>query len=278
MEPSPTPPRDALQVRRPSFELSPDLPHYWFGGDAFATHYMNALSSVFPDGEAFFVRSVQRFRDQIREPELQRAIQGFAGQEAQHSHQHDSHLELLVAQGYTALVRLNRMADKGMRFGNRHWPRFSLASTAAIEHLTALLARRILADGSHFTSAMDPRMAALWRWHAVEEAEHKAVAYDVLQRVAPSHALRSFALMLNSVGLFVEMLARTLYMLGVDGVLFRRATLSEGWRFLFGREGLLRGHGRDYTAWYRRSFHPTQIDDSALIEAWSPGIGASPSP
>ena len=268
----------ALQVRRPSFALAPDLPQYWNGGDPFATHFLNSLSSVFPDGEAFFVRSVQQFRDRIDDPSLLRAIQGFAGQEAQHSHQHDRHVELLAAQGYTALVRLNRMADKGMRFGNRHWPKFSLASTAAIEHLTALLARRILRDDLDFTAAMDPRMAALWRWHSVEEAEHKSVAYDVLQKVAPSRALRSFALLLNTVGLFVEMLARTFYMLAKDGVLLRRATLSSGWRFLLGRSGLLRGHGRDYIAWFRRGFHPNQIDDTALIEAWHEQIRASASP
>ena len=260
--------RDALIVRRPSLELTSRIPRYWNAGDPFATHYLNALSSVFPDGEAFFVRSVQRFRDQIDEPDLLRAISGFAGQEGQHSQQHDRHVELLVEQGYTALVRLNRLADKGMRFGNRHWPKFSLASTAAIEHLTALLARRILREGSRFTAAMDPHMAALWRWHAVEEAEHKAVAFDVLQRVAPSRALRSSALLLNTVGLFVEILARTIYMLGRDGVLRQRGALSGGWRFLFGRDGLLRGHGRDYTAWFRRGFHPSEIDDRALIEAW----------
>jgi predicted metal-dependent hydrolase len=185
---------------------------------------------------------------------------------------------MLVEQGYTALVRLNRMADRGMRFGNRHWPNFSLASTAAIEHLTALLARRILRDGSRMTAAMDPRMAALWRWHALEEAEHKAVAYDVLQRVAPSRALRSFALLVNTVGLFVEILARALYMIGKDGVLLRRGTLTDGWRFLFGGDGLLRGSGRDYLAWFRRGFHPNQIDDRPLIEAWQARIGAAASP
>jgi predicted metal-dependent hydrolase len=266
MQPSPT--WSALKVRRPSFALAPDLPRYWYGGDPFATHCLDALSSVFPDGEAFFVRSVQAYRDRIDDPDLLRAIQGFAGQEAQHSHQHDAHLALLEAQGYTALLRLNRMADRGMRFGNRHWPRFSLASTAAVEHLTALLARRILRNGSEFTAAMEPRMAALWRWHAVEEAEHKAVAYDVLQRVAPSRALRSFALALNTLGLFVETLVRTFYMLRVDGVLLRRATLASGWRFLLGRDGLLRGHGREYLAWFRRGFHPSQIDDRPLIEEW----------
>ena len=271
----PPAPRNALIVRRPRLELSPDVPRYWNGGDACATHYLNALSSVFPDGEAFFVRSVLRFRDSIDEPVLVREIQGFAGQEAQHSQQHDRHLELLDRQGYTALVRLNRMADVGMRFGNRHWPRFSLASTAGLEHLTALLARRILAEGSDFTAAMDPRMAALWRWHAAEEAEHKSVAFDVLQRIAPSRPLRSVALLVNTAGLFVEILVRTLYMLGVDGVLFRRATLASGARFLFGRNGLLRGQGRDYLAWFRRDFHPSQIDDRPLIEAWQQQVDAA---
>jgi len=270
--------RNALTVRRPRLDLSGDVPRYWNGGDPFATHYLNALSSVFPDGEAFFVRSVQRFRESIDEPVLLREIQGFAGQEAQHSQQHDRHLQLLDAQGYTALVRLNRMADAGMRFGNRHWPRFSLASTAALEHLTALLARRILADGSTFTAAMDPRMAALWRWHAAEEAEHKSVAFDVLQHVAPSRALRAAALLLNTAGLFVEILVRTFYMLGVDGVLLRRETLESGRRFLFGPDGLLRGQGRDYLAWFRRGFHPSQIDDRRLIEAWQRQIDAASSP
>ncbi|MEX2208043.1 MAG: metal-dependent hydrolase [Myxococcota bacterium] len=272
MQPSPA--RSALQVRKPSFALGADLPRYWNGGDPFATHFLNALSSVFPDGEAFFVRSVQAYRDRIDDPGLQRAIQVFAGQEAQHSHQHDGHLALLVAQGYTALLRLNRMADKGMRFANRHFPRFALASTAATEHLTALLARRILRNGSEFTATMEPRMAALWRWHAVEEAEHKAVAYDVLQRVAPSRVLRAFALVLNTLALFVETLLRTFYMLGKDGVLLRRDTFASGRRFLFGSRGLLRGLGRDYAAWFRRDFHPSEIDDRPLIEAWLAEGGA----
>jgi predicted metal-dependent hydrolase len=264
----PSPAGSAIQVRRPTRFLTPDVPRYWNGQQAFPTHYMNALSSVFPDGEAFFVRSVLYYRDRIDDPNLRREIQAFGGQEAQHSQQHDWHLELLVQQGYTALIRLNRLADKGMRFANRHLPKFSLASTAATEHLTALLARRVLRNGSEFTAPMDRRMAELWRWHSVEEAEHKAVAFDVLQQVAPSRALRSFALLFNTLGVFVEVLVRTLYMLGRDGALLRRETFTSGWRFLFGKSGLLRGHGRAYTAWFRRDFHPSQIDDRPLIEAW----------
>jgi len=182
---------------------------------------------------------------------------------------------LLAAHGYGALARMNRVGDKAMRFVNRRAPRFALASTAALEHLTALLARRILEDDSRFTTSMDRRMGALWRWHAFEEAEHKAVAFDVLKRVAPSYPLRALALFWNTVGLFVEMLVRTAYMLWKDGELGRGLTWREGWAFLFGREGLLRGMGPDYRAWYRRDFHPSQIDDRALLAAWRERICAS---
>jgi len=257
-----------IPIRRPALELSADLPRYWYGGEPFATHYLDALSSVFPDGEAFFVRSVLHYRDKIDDPELRRAIQGFAGQEGQHSHQHDRHLALLSSHGYGALARANRVADKIMRFSNRHAPRFSLASTAALEHLTALLARRILAADARFTQPMDPRMAALWRWHALEEAEHKAVAFDVLRRVAPSYLLRVLALVVNCMSLFVEILVRTGYMLWVDGELGRRQSWSDGRKFLFGSEGLLRGMGREFRAWFRRDFHPSQIDDGPLIAEW----------
>jgi len=258
-----------IPVRRPSLELSSELPRYWYGGNAFATHYLDALSSVFPDGEAFFVRSVQRYRDRIEDPALRAAIHGFAGQEAQHSHQHDRHLALLSAHGYGALARANRAADKIMRFANRRAPRFSLASTAALEHLTALLARRILGEGGRFTQPMDPRMAALWRWHALEEAEHKAVAFDVLKQVAPSYLLRVVALVVNALSLFFEILVRTAYMLWKDGELARARSWSDGRKFLFAREGgLLRGLGPEFRAWFRRDFHPSRIDDSTLVAEW----------
>ena len=139
-----------------ALELPPACPATGTAATPFATHYLDALSSVFPDGEAFFVRSVLRYRDRIDDPELRRAIQGFAGQEGQHSHQHDRHLALLSAHGYGAFARANRVADRVMRFTNRRAPRFSLASTAALEHLTALLARRILADDARFTAADGP--------------------------------------------------------------------------------------------------------------------------
>lgn len=263
-----------IPIRRPSGKLPRDMPRHWYAGDAFRTHFLNALSSTFPFGEAFFVRSVQHYRDQIDDPVLRRRIQGFAGQEGQHSRIHDDHVDLLLAQGYTALETRNRIGDRITRWSNRRTPRFSLAATAAIEHLTALLARQILSDPVRRTADMHPAMARLWRWHALEEAEHKSVAFDVLMQVAPSRPRRVVAMAMNSFGLAIEIFDRMVYMLWKDGLLFKSETWSTGLRFLFGEGGLLRGMGRDYRSWYRKDFHPNHVDDRPLIDKNAPLVNA----
>jgi hypothetical protein len=121
---------------------------------------------------------------------------------------------------------------------------------------------------------MHPEMARLWLWHALEEAEHKSVAFDVLKQVAPGYGLRASMLALNTLGLFFEILDRTAYMLWKDGLLFRRDTWRSARRFLLGRDGFLRGTGADYRRWYHRDFHPDAIDDTPLLDAWRPRIEA----
>ncbi len=270
--------RDAIPVRRPALSIFATsesatralLPRYWFGGEAFATHFFDALSSTFPFGEAFFVRSVGYYRSRIEDPELLEQIRGFAGQEGQHSRLHDEHLDLLLTLGYPFLARRNRFLDWVMRFHNRHTPKLSLAITAALEHLTAILARQLLFDSARRTSAMHPDMAPLWRWHALEESEHKEVAYDVLAQVAPSHSLRVVAMLIDTFFLGFETLLRMSYMLWKDGLLFDRQTWLQGRHFLWGEVGLLRGTGAAYRAWYRSDFHPDEIDDSELIAHHAP--------
>lgn len=276
--------RDAVPIRRPKLSLTrpsdatgaAGLPRNWYGGEPFATHFLDALSSTFPFGEAFFVRSVlfyrDRNRDRIDDPALLEQIRGFAGQEGQHSRLHDEHLEILLAQGYGFLERRNRFLDRLMRLHNRRVPKLSLAMTAALEHLTAILARQILEGGARRTAPMHPDMAPLWRWHALEESEHKSVAYDVLQRVAPSRTLRVAAMALDSFFLTFETLMRTSYMLWKDGLFFDRSTWWQGMRFLWGESGLLCGTASAYRAWFRRDFHPDEIDDSALIAEHAPRV------
>src|SRR3954454_9073585 len=77
-------PAHHVPTRRISFEESlRTVPkHFAADGDVVSSHVMANLSSVFPDGEDFFVRSVRHYRDQITDPVLKRQVAGFIGQEA----------------------------------------------------------------------------------------------------------------------------------------------------------------------------------------------------
>jgi predicted metal-dependent hydrolase len=256
-----------IPIRSVDLSLSEKTPRYWYGSHPFKTHFMNALSTTFPEGEAFFVRSVRYYRDRIEDPKLLAEIRGFSGQEAMHSRQHVGHVELLAQQGYPWLKRLNDLAGREMRFYNRRLPLYSLAMTAALEHLTAIIARQILSDPERWVKPMHPDIAPLWEWHAIEEAEHKAVAFDVLRHVSGSGALRIFAQMSATFGLLLDNFIRLFYLLAKDGLAWKPRIWIDGARFLWGRDGLLRTLLPDYLEWYRRGFHPLQRDDRPLIDA-----------
>ncbi len=265
---------ELIRIRHPDFDLDSGIPRYWMAGDPFKTHFMNALSSVFPDGEAFFVRAVMHYRERVEDPELLEAMRAFAGQEGQHSHHHARHVQMLLDQGYAAIGRMNRMAGRFMAWANRRLPLDSLAHTAALEHLTALLARQVMTRPEMWVDEADPRMAAMWRWHALEEAEHKAVAFDVYRLAGGGYARRVVAQISSTLGLAFETWLRMAYMLWVDGLLLRPRMWMDGMRWLFGRTGVLRGRGGDYLRWYGRDFHPDEIDDGPEIARWRPLVEA----
>ena len=101
-----TPDDLTISPRRIEFELPDPLPWYWHGGDPFKTHFFNAMSLLFPDGERFFIDSVRYFRDRVKDPRQQQLIKGFIGQEGHHSREHIEYNRRLEAQGYdvTALT------------------------------------------------------------------------------------------------------------------------------------------------------------------------------
>ena len=265
---------DPIVVRRVQFPLSESTPRYWYAGDPFMTHFMNALSSTFPDGEAFFVRSVRKYQDLATDPAERDAIRAFCAQEGMHGHQHDQHIALLDAQGYPWIRRLNKMVDRQMRWANGALPKLCLANTAALEHLTAILARQILRHGDHWVAPMHPDMQPLWRWHAIEEAEHKAVAFDVLAKASGSYVYRVLALIGATFGLAFEAGLRMTYFLAKDGLLLSPRTAWRGLRLMFRPTPAWRELVRDYFAWFRPSFHPSDMDDRALIAGVSDELRA----
>lgn len=162
---------------------SDDIPRYWMAGDAFRTRVFDAVQATFPDGERYFISAVRAFRNRITDPRLLQDVKDFTMQEGQHGQVHTRYNERLRRQGIDidAFVRHTKaMCDQRLK----HLPdEYNVALTAALEHFTAMMAELFFAEKEVLEGA-DERVRAMFAWHAIEEMEHKAVAYDVMKEVA----------------------------------------------------------------------------------------------
>jgi predicted metal-dependent hydrolase len=240
------------------FDLGGDIPKYWFGGDVFKSRFFDALSTIFPEGERFFIECVRDFRDQVTDPQLQAEIKGFIRQEGQHGIVHGQYNDRLKAQGIDVdeLEAVERRLFKTVR---RFLPKSqTLAQTAAAEHLTAIMAHSFF-ERKEVLAESDPRMRAMFAWHAMEEIEHKAVAFDVMQKVAKvGYLRRCWSLIAVTLGFNLHALLVTRYMLKVDGYTFmQRAKLFAGglW-WLYKPGGLYFSTFKHYAAYFKPGFHP----------------------
>ena len=237
-----------------------EIPRYWFGGDPFLTRMFDALSLTFPDGERYFILSVRLFRDQIKDPKLQQRVADFIRQEAQHGIAHDQMNDLMREQGMPVdqfISRLNSMMNRDLKYRSPH---YNIAVTAAAEHLTALMAETFYAHKQTLAAA-HPYVRALFAWHAIEEMEHRDVAFDVMKEVAQTPELtRKAALPFITVVMFGFTLYRANIMLKYDGFnrLQRWQMNLKGLPWFFGRKGVLTRMGKQYRDWFKADFHPSQ--------------------
>lgn len=202
-----------LTVRTFKLDVA-SLPKHWFANNVLLTHTINAQNLFFPATEQFFVRSVHRHLDQIDDPELHAAARDFIRQEAQHGLGHHQVHDLLRAQGFRIdgwLFAYERCIRTFERFAPA-W--LCLSVTSAMEHFTASVGECWLTEGR--MGLAHPDMAALLGWHAVEEIEHKAVAFDVLQQVEPRYLHRVVGMLLAACMLLVTLVSATLLFVAQD--------------------------------------------------------------
>ena len=260
-----TPSVHKITPRDITFNITDQSPRYWFDEDVFKTHFFNAFFTTFPPGEDFFVRSVIHFRNEIKDPLLQQQITDFSAQEGHHSRCHQDHLDVLTRQGYTSLERENKLIDALGKWANRHFPLSSLLATLSLEHFTAILAHQALTYPELFADPSHEDFTPLFKWHAAEEIEHKAVAYDVYMQVDGRYWPRVIAMIGSTIGLLAILPIRMTPLLFKDGKLFSWKTWREGLPFLFGRNGLFIKPWRHYLQFYKKDFHPWDVEDYDLI-------------
>lgn len=258
--------RVGIPPRQMDFRFAEDSPRYFFGNNATATMFLAMLSGIFPPGERFFVESVRRFRDQIEDETLKAQISGFIGQEAIHGREHERLNELLKARGIDT-----RMPENAVKFAlsllERLSPSTQLACTTLMEHFTALLGEQLLTD-ERLMNQFDTQMLKLWQWHALEELEHKAVAYDVYEKIGNNHRERQIAPFLVLVTVGPAALAGWIYLVAKEGKLRDIPDLVSGARTLFGPGGFITRILPKMPLFSGRRFHPNKHDTRALEQRW----------
>src|SRR5947209_4325110 len=247
-----------------------DLPKYFAAdGDIVLSHVLATLSSTFPEGEKFFVRSVASARDDITDPELLADIDGFIGQEEMHGREHQVLNDRLAEHGYPT-----RGIDAYVR--GLYWVReriqtkkVNLAFTAALEHYTATLAELLLTDEHARQAVGKPGARDILTWHAMEESEHKAVAFDVYKAVGGSERMRIFVMYLTDLLFIVET-----SVMGVISILMDRDVWRHPLRFA---RSVARLPSSPFLSWravrilaqyHRCGFHPNDRDTRELIADW----------
>ena len=267
-----------IQPRNVMFARGKSADRWWNGGNPYATAFYNSLSLTFPKGEAFFIESVRNFRDRVP-PAQQEQIDAFIKQEAAHSREHN-HLNNQVEQAGYDVGAMHADLDSRLALLEDQPPIVGLVTTVALEHFTAIIAHACLQKESHFRGAA-PDAARLWKWHAIEEIEHKGVAFDTFLAATKNLSackrwkFRSLV-MLNISYTFLRGRVRAMRQFlkqdGIDGPVSWLRIFS----FLVIYPGLLRQIFPSWLSFFRPKFHPWQHDDRALVAAHEAQLGFPP--
>src|SRR5437868_11193249 len=266
----PTPADLSITPRDRRFGRDAATPRLWHGGRIEATAIYNALSATFPIGEAYFVESVRKFCDGAP-AKLAEEIKGFTTQEAIHSREHDAFNRRAADAGYD-LSTLEQRVSERLAITRERPPIVNVAATMALEHFTAILAHQLLANPRHLDGA-ETETADLWRWHAIEEIEHKGVAYDTWL-FATRHWPRSkrwkvkAKIMLYVTRNFVvDRTAGSLELMRQDGVTGAGAWAKLLW-CLWIRPGMFRKIAGAWFKFFLPGFHPWNEDDRHMLTAY----------
>ena len=256
--------KTTIEVRQRRYDYNQSIPPYYDSGNIVLTSEWEALALVTPPGERYFVRSVQRLASQAQDPDLKRQIDGFSGQEAVHAKETSRSLELLKARGFP-VNQFHNWFD-----GLLHWlerfplPRLHLSGTAAAEHYTAVFMNWHLS--TQYCDRFHPVLRDYWRWHGAEEIEHKAVAFDLLQQVAPRNYFLRMAGFIIGIGVVWLGYRKAMSMLLKSSGLSRSQIREERKRARKTRIPVFSLRFPNFLNYLKPGFHPNHLDDGDLVQ------------
>jgi predicted metal-dependent hydrolase len=257
-----------IVVRDFAFDFPADIDPVWVPDNTVRSHLFNGLSLTMPYLEPYLIRSVLRAREHVTDPGLLEDMAGFNRQEANHFKCHRKYNELLKANGYPELERVEKhMTEAYARLETKSLCT-QLAYSAGFESMTNGFTHWFVAKRVSIFAGADPHVSSFWIMHMIEEAEHKTVAFDAYMACSGQYLARFLGVFHGSwhvLGLGIWAMCISLKK---DKILYRPKTL-----FQIGKE-LARMFVRVGPFMFRAllpGFNPRKEPDPQWMKDWVKG-------
>jgi uncharacterized protein len=183
-----------LPVRRLTFDVPapPQFHPLYMARNAAVSYNFTGLGLYVALLEPFIVKSLRRVLDRITDAVLRDEVDRFCRQEAQHYQQHERFNEVVLAHGYPGLEdRLEVLAGDFRGYLEHRTDKFRVGFVEGFEAYTTQAALEILQSRICEHPRNDPRFADVFRWHMLEEIEHRHVAFDLYQHLYGDYLYRA---------------------------------------------------------------------------------------
>lgn len=258
----------AIKPRRMQFNTDDmKMSQFAIEDNSLISTFFYSLSAMFPEGERFFIHAVRHYQKSITDPKMIADIRGFIGQEAHHGRCHEDLNNEIEKLGIPMSMVSDNMTARVNMLKTRFGPERQLALTVAMEHFTASLAEFILENPEVLDQA-PKTFRQMMLWHSVEEIEHKCVAFDVYRQQVNNEWMRRRVMVLAMTSLFTRIAIFQIRMLWKAKHFPSMREWIGATRFFWGKKGILRANVQGVKKFFKRDFHPNDIDQSALIDGW----------
>tara|TARA_Y100001954_G_scaffold89344_1_gene97894 strand:+ start:18042 stop:18857 length:816 start_codon:yes stop_codon:yes gene_type:complete len=257
-----------LQEKRVLIKKPSSMPKNWWKQNRFFNHFFNSLSLLLPVGELFFIKSMKLNQESIKCLDLKKSVKHFIYQETKHFQEHDLWFNRNLKESGYSVDRLIYPFKVFMELGNKYLsPRFALALTVASEHLTTILARHILRDVK-WLEGVSFEYKKIWYYHALEELEHKSVAFNLYKEIDGPFWLRAYSFIQVSMVFLIVIFQLMFCFLWSDK---SNVSLKFFKELLCFSAHLIKSSPlffKSYFYYFRPSFHPNDEDDSELVAVY----------
>lgn len=266
----------AINARDVHFDFD-SVPMHYIPGEVLATHIVNVMHLVLPEGERAMANCLAEALPLIRDERLREEVAGFIGQESMHASSHEGARRHLQSIGLDVEPYVRKIAwlvdrilgDHGLTGRAKDaWLKERLGLFAGMEHYTAVLGEWLLEADILEEKGMHPTMLDLVRWHGAEEVEHRSVVYDAYMHVDGSYARKARTAVLASATLLPLFIVSTAHLYRKDP----EPNTGRLWPLQF-VNATVRGVIPSFTVFFtelprylRPGFHPSQLGpmDTAL--------------